>query len=61
MTEAIPKGNSKQRGPGYPVPNSGSSNLPQHGGEGTNLPKKGISKLNKGMNGPEYRGPGANL
>ena len=64
MTQAVPKGNSKARGPGFPVPKSGSSNLPQHGGEGSNLNtnKSKTVGLNKGMSGtPGYAGPGRNL
>jgi len=64
MAEAVPKGNAKGRGPGFPVPSGGDSNLPQHGGEGKNLNKKGGKKagLNKGMSGtPGYAGPGRNL
>jgi len=60
MSEAVPKNNPRGRGPAYPVPSSGSSNLPQHGGEGKTLNKSGNSKvgLNKGMSGTQYSGPG---
>lgn len=64
MSEAVPKGNSKGRGPGFPVPQGGDSNLPQHGGEGTeiNTSKNKKAGLNKGMSGtPGYAGPGRNL
>jgi len=60
-SEAVPQGNSKGRGPGYPVLNGGDSKLPQHGGEGKNLSPKSDSKLNKGMEGPAYCGPGRYL
>lgn len=40
MAEAVPKGNAKGRGPGYPVPSSGNSKLGQHGGEGKNAIKQ---------------------
>lgn len=56
MAEAVPKGNAKGRGPAYPVPKSGSSNLPQHGGEGRNLKPKTDIKFAK----PDA-GPGRNL
>lgn len=56
MSEAVPKGNAKARGPAYPVPKSGSSNLPQHGGEGSKLNTKNDIKFAK----PDA-GPGRNL
>ena len=64
MKQAVPKGNSKGRGPGFPVPNKADTALPQHGGEGTNIDKKTSLRvgLNKGMSGtPGYAGPGRNL
>lgn len=60
---AVPRGNKKGRGPGFPIGGGSDSSLPQHGGEGKNLSTSKSKKagLNKGMSGDAYCGPGRYL
>lgn len=54
--EAVPKGNSKGRGPGMNIGKSSDMHLKQHGGEGRVLTPKNDIKFAK-----SDCGPGGNL